>query len=53
MSSGLSYVHGTSAIPLLGETLGVHFDRAVQRWAQRDALVVREQGVRWTYAELQ
>ena len=53
MVSGLSYVHGTSAVPLLGETLGVHFDRAVQRWAQRDALVVREQGVRWTYAELQ
>ena len=47
-----SYVHGTSAIPLLGETLGRSFDRTVQRWGDRPGLVVRSQGVRWTYAEL-
>jgi fatty-acyl-CoA synthase len=52
MVTELSYVHGASDVPLIGETVGVHFDRAVQRWGDRTALVVREQGVRWTYAEL-
>ncbi len=47
-----SYVCGTCAVPLIGETLGVHFDRAVERWGSLDALVVRHQGVRWTYGEL-
>ena len=32
MISGLSYVHGTSNVPLLGETIGVHFDRAAASW---------------------
>ena len=49
----LSYVHGASDVPLIGETIGVQFDRAAARWADRPALIVREQGVRWTYAELQ
>ena len=48
-----SYVSGTSTVPLIGETIGVHFDRAVIRWADREALVVRQQGIRWTYAQLQ
>src|SRR5262245_18352576 len=47
-----SYVSGVSALPLIGETIGVHFDRAVSRWGERDALVVRHQPIRWTYAEL-
>jgi len=47
-----SYVSGTSALPLIGETIGVHFDRAVERWGAMEALVVRHQGIRWTYAEL-
>ncbi|PWU06150.1 MAG: AMP-binding protein [Terriglobia bacterium] len=47
-----SYVCGTSSLPLLGETIGVHFDRAAVRWSGREALVVRHQKVRWTYAEL-
>jgi fatty-acyl-CoA synthase len=47
-----SYVSGTSTVPLLGETIGVHFDRAAARYANREALVVRHQGIRWTYAEL-
>jgi len=47
-----SYVHGASATRLLGETIGAHFDRAVARWAERDALIVRHQDVRWSYAEL-
>jgi len=47
-----SYVSGTGTIPLIGETIGVHFDRAVARWGDRDGIVVRHQDVRWTYAEL-
>jgi fatty-acyl-CoA synthase len=47
-----SYVCGTSGIPLIGETIGAHFDRAVERWGSLDALVVRHQGIKWTYAEL-
>ena len=48
-----SYVHGASSMPLIGETIGVHFDKAAAQWAERDALVVRHQDVRWTYGELQ
>jgi len=48
-----SYVHGASAVPLIGDTIGAHFDRAVARWSESEALVVRHQGVRWTYRELQ
>jgi len=47
-----SYVSGTGTIPLIGETIGVHFDRAVARWGDRDGIVVRHQDVRWTYGEL-
>ncbi|MCZ6875308.1 MAG: AMP-binding protein [bacterium] len=48
-----SYVHGTSSTPLLGDTIGVHFDKAVMRWPNAEALVVRHQDIRWTYSELQ
>jgi fatty-acyl-CoA synthase len=47
-----SYVVGHADVPLLGETIGQNFDRAVAQWGSRPALVVRQQGVRWTYAEL-
>ena len=48
-----SYVHGASPLPLMGETIGEHFDRACHRWAGCDALIVRHQGVHWSYADLQ
>ncbi len=48
-----SYVHGASAVPLIGETIGVHFDKMAARWSERDALVVRHQNLRWSYGELQ
>ena len=48
-----SYVHGTSAVSLIGVTIGVYFDQTVARWPESEALVVRHQGVRWTYRELQ
>lgn len=48
-----SYVCGLSSMPLLGETIGAHFDRAASRWPDREALVVRHQDIRWNYTELQ
>ncbi|HEV2187028.1 MAG TPA: AMP-binding protein, partial [Stellaceae bacterium] len=47
-----SYVHGASDIPLIGETIGAHFDRVVERFPERDALIVRHQHIRWNYREL-
>ena len=47
-----SYVHGASATPLIGETIGNYFDAAAERWRDNDALVVRHQEVRWSYGEL-
>src|SRR5579863_1108186 len=48
----LSYVHGASDKPLLGDTIGQFFDKACARWAERPALVVRHQNVRLAYSEL-
>ena len=47
-----SYVHGASATPLLGQTIGENLDRAVERYGEREALVSCHQGLRYTYAEL-
>ena len=47
-----SYAHGASIKPLLGETLGVNFDLAAEKWGDNDALIVRHQGIRWTYNDL-
>ncbi|HEY1749275.1 MAG TPA: AMP-binding protein [Xanthobacteraceae bacterium] len=47
-----SYVHGVSMTPLIGETIGVHFEKMARRFADRDALIVRQQNSRWTYREL-
>ncbi|MCI0699766.1 MAG: AMP-binding protein, partial [Planctomycetia bacterium] len=50
--SSLSYSHGASAIPLLGETIGENLRRTVERFGDREALVVQHQGFRATYREL-
>lgn len=47
-----SYASGTSEVPLLGDTIGDNFDRTVERFGQRDALIERATGRRWTYREL-
>ena len=47
-----SYAHGASSTPLIGDTIGVHFDKSAERWPDRPALIVRQQNVRWTYREL-
>ena len=45
-------LHGTSATPLLGETIGENLRRTVERFGDRDALVVRSQNYRATYRQL-
>jgi fatty-acyl-CoA synthase len=50
--SRLSWAHGASATPLLGETIGANLERTVAAYPDRDALVVRHQGVRLTYTQL-
>jgi fatty-acyl-CoA synthase len=47
-----SYVHGASCTPLIGETIGVHFDKVAERCGGRDALISRHQGIRWSYRAL-
>jgi fatty-acyl-CoA synthase len=46
-----SYVHGADTRPLLGETIAANFARTVATWGDRPGLIVRQQGIRWTYAE--
>lgn len=53
MTLDKSYVSGPSTKPLLYKTIGEALDDAAARWATREALVVRHQGVRFTWAELQ
>ena len=48
----LSYVHGASPVPLLGETIGQNLRRTVERVPDSEALVVRHQDYRATYAQL-
>jgi fatty-acyl-CoA synthase len=48
----LSYAHGASDQPMLGDTIGVQFDRTVARWGDRIGLIVHQQGIKWTWAEL-
>src|SRR5690606_30031574 len=49
--AALSYAHGASPIPLLGETIGENLRRTVERVGDHEALVVRHQGYRATYRE--
>src|SRR2546423_8650343 len=48
----LSYAHGASDTPLLGETIGANLERTVTRSPDAEALVSCQQGIRLTYAEL-
>ncbi|WP_280248653.1 AMP-binding protein [Nocardia abscessus] len=47
-----SYASGVSELPLLGDTIGGNLDRAVAAFPEREALVDRPTGRRWTYREL-
>jgi fatty-acyl-CoA synthase len=52
VNTELSYVCGPSERPLLYITVDGVLKVAVQRWSTHTALVVRHQGVRYTYREL-
>jgi fatty-acyl-CoA synthase len=47
-----SYARGESEPALLEETIGVNFDRTVAAFPDREALVERATGRRWTWREL-
>ena len=47
-----SYAYGSDDSPLLGVTVGQLLDKAACRWPDQDALIVVDQGVRWTWREL-
>jgi fatty-acyl-CoA synthase len=48
----LSHARGPRDVPLLDETIGENLRRTVERFGDREALVVRDQGYRATYREL-
>jgi fatty-acyl-CoA synthase len=52
MSKSVSYVCGTSDQPLIYQTIGDAFDHAVEKWGDKDAVVVRHQDIRWSYRQL-
>ena len=47
-----SYVHGAGDAPLLGQTIGDNLRATVERFPERDALVVCDQAFRATYRQL-
>ncbi|MEU2030048.1 AMP-binding protein [Nocardia amamiensis] len=47
-----SYASGVSDVPLLGDTIGGDLARTVAAFPDREALVDRPSGRRWTYREL-
>jgi fatty-acyl-CoA synthase len=47
----LSYAHGTCPTPLLGQTIGDNLRATVEKFPDREALVVRSQGYRATYRQ--
>ncbi|UAL30874.1 AMP-binding protein [Nocardioides rotundus] len=47
-----SYAAGETTPELLEETIGANFERTVERWPDREALVEVASGRRWTWAEL-
>ncbi|WP_295488212.1 AMP-binding protein [uncultured Pseudomonas sp.] len=47
-----SYTQGRQDAPLLDQTLGQAFDATVARWPEREALVVRHQGLRYRWRDL-
>src|SRR3954467_2428234 len=48
----LSYSSGTSAVPLLGETINTNLRKAVAAYADREAVVDVSTGTRLTYVQL-
>jgi fatty-acyl-CoA synthase len=51
MQPALSYVHGASDVPLIGEPIGPYLDSIAARFGENDALIVPHQNIHWTYKE--
>ncbi len=51
MNTQLSYAHGDSSAPLLGETIGENLKKTVERFPKNDALICSHQNYRATYEE--
>ena len=47
-----SYTSGISSKPLLGMTIGDKFDEIAATYPDNDALIVRHQGLRYSYSQL-
>ena len=47
-----SHAVGSTATPLIEDTIGRHFEARARRFPDRDALVSRHQGKRLSYREL-
>jgi fatty-acyl-CoA synthase len=52
MPKKISYAHGASMEPLVGETIGATLRRTAARLGAREALVDVASGARWTYRQL-
>ncbi|WP_247878005.1 AMP-binding protein [Azospirillum sp. TSO22-1] len=48
----LSYVSGASDQPLLYQTVGATLEHAAERWPTRDALIIPQQNIRWSWRQL-
>jgi fatty-acyl-CoA synthase len=52
MGNAMSYVHGASDVPFIGDTIGAHFDAVARRFPERDAVVSCHQRIRLSYQRL-
>ncbi|MCX2975434.1 AMP-binding protein [Halieaceae bacterium IMCC8485] len=48
-----SYYCGVSSSQIIYETIGCYLERICEQYPENEALVVRHQGIRWTYREFQ
>jgi fatty-acyl-CoA synthase len=48
-----SYYSGASTAQIIYETIGSYFDKIAELQSTNSALIVRHQGINWTYGELQ
>jgi fatty-acyl-CoA synthase len=48
----LSHASGATDVALIEQTIDENFKATLERWPDRDAIVVRHQNIRWTYLEL-
>src|SRR4051812_20517769 len=47
----MSYVHGASDLPLVGQTIGGVLDEAAAKNPDREAIVALHQDLRWSYTD--